>query len=165
MNAFEEIYETYGLDLYRYLLSLTRDHDMAEELTQETFFKAFRSLSTFKGECTMFVWLCQIGKNAFYSALKKRKKAFSTENLVEEYSPVDTLSTLVDKEAFEALSTILQQLEEPYRSVFNLRHSGELSFARIGELQERTETWARVTYFRAKEKIRKEYLDKEEASS
>lgn len=165
MNAFEEIYETYGRDLFRYLMSLTRDRDLAEELTQETFFKAFRSLSTFKGECTMFVWLCQIGKNAFYSALRKKKKAFSTENLLEEGSPVDTLSVLVDKEAFEALSAILQEMDEPYRTVFNLRHSGELSFARIGELQDRTENWARVTYFRAKEKIRKEYQEKEGASS
>lgn len=165
VDAFEEIYETYGRDLFRYLLSLTRDRDMAEELTQETFFKAFRSLGTFKGECTMFVWLCQIGKNAFYTALKKKKKAFSTESLVEEGSPVDTLSVLVDKEAFDALTAILQHLEDPYQTVFNLRHSGELSFSRIGELQGRTETWARVTYFRAKEKIRKEYLGKEEATS
>lgn len=164
LDAFEEIYETYGRDLYRYLLSLTRDRDLAEELTQETFYKAFRAVGTFKGECTMFVWLCQIGKNGFYTALKRKKKAFSTETPVEEGRTVDTLCALVDKETFETLSIILNRLEDPYQTVFNLRHYGELSFARIGELQGKTDTWARVTYFRAKEKIRREYLEKEEGT-
>ncbi len=152
MEDYEQIYTLYFQDVYRYVCALSRDANLAEEITQETFFKALKSLDSFRGQCRLYVWLCQIAKHAYLSHLKKRKEPESEEplsNSVEEM--------MLEKESAFQIHQALHNLPEPYKEVFSLRVLGELSFRQIGLLFGKTENWARVTYHRARLKIKEEF--------
>ena len=154
MDDFERIYAEYYDAVYGYCLRLTHDHHLAEEVTQESFFKALKAIGSFHGECRLQVWLCQIAKNTYFSLLKKRKHAAPMEG--DWPDPADLEERLGDKEEALQIHRVLHTLPEPYREVFWLRTFGELSFSQIGELFEKTESWARVTYHRARLKIKEE---------
>ncbi len=154
MTEFEEVYRRYFRDVYRYCLALTRDEQMAEEVTQETFFKALRAIDKFDGKCRLYVWLCQIAKNTY---LSMRTGRGASEPMPEEpVSPDNLEERLLTKEAAFEIHRILHSLEEPYKEVFSLRTFGELPFRQIGALFGKTESWARVTYHRARLKIKEE---------
>lgn len=151
MEDYQEIYTLYFQDVYKYMLALSRDPSIAEEITQETFFKALKSLDSFQGQCKLYVWLCQIAKNTYRSHLKKHKEP-ETED-----TPIDSLEELLlQKESVFQIHQILHALPEPYKEVFSLRVFGELSFRQIAILFGKTENWARVTYHRARLKIKEE---------
>ena len=152
MEDFQEIYDQYFTDVYRYALSLCRDPHLAEEITQETFFKALKKLDSFRGDCRLFVWLCQIAKNTYFSHRSKRTANLSAEPK-EDGSAEE--SFLRNETSFE-IHRILHSLPEPYKEVFSMRVFGELSFRQIGVLFGKTENWARATYYRAKVKIKEE---------
>ena len=149
---FNELYNAYAEDVYRYVLSLCRDKHTAEDITSETFLGAIKAIDKFKGDCNIRVWLCRIAKNAYLNAVKRGK--FVTE-MPDELPAADNFEfRLLDKsQAFEIHKT-LRLLDEPYKEVFSLRIFAELSFAEIGELFQKSESWARVTFHRAKNKIR-----------
>lgn len=153
MPDFDEVYRLYFRDVYRYALSLCRNEAAAEEVTQETFFKALKQLDRYRGECSLYVWLCQIAKNTWFSLCRRNR----TADFPEEAELPDTAASmeerLTDRETVLAVHRILHDLEEPYKEVFSLRTFGELSFRQIGELFGKTENWARVAYHRAKLKI------------
>ena len=154
MTEFEEVYRLYFRDVYRYCLALTRDEQIAEEVTQETFFKALRAIDKFDGKCRLYVWLCQIAKNTYLSMLQKRRTG---EELPGELPSGESLEEkLLTKESAFEIHRILHALEEPYKEVFSLRTFGELPFRQIGALFGKTESWARVTYHRARLKIKEE---------
>ena len=154
LEPFEEIYQRYFKDVYRYALSLTRDENLAEEITQETFFKALRSLVRFDGKCRLYVWLCQIAKNTYFTVCEKQGRAAAS---VEPADNGPTLEEgLLQKDTALRIHQVLHRLEEPYKEVFSLRTFGELPFKQIGMLFGKTESWARVTYHRARLKIREE---------
>ena len=148
MLNIQEVYEQYFTVVYRYLLSLSHNTHIAEELTQETFFKALKKVDDFRGDCDLRVWLCQISKNTYYDYLKKNKK-YAPESQDEK------------KETALQVHKVLHRLSEPYKEVFSLRVFGELSFGTISSLFGKSESWARVTYHRACKKIREE-LDHED---
>ena len=152
MDDFQEIYNLYFMDVYKYVLSLCREPQLAEEITQETFFKAMKNLDGFRGQCRLFVWLCQIAKNTYFSHQGKNSTSFDTE---PETSPSVEEAILQKETAFE-IHQILHHLPEPYKEVFSLRVFGELSFKQIGILFGKTENWARVTCYRARVKIKEE---------
>lgn len=154
MQKIEELYQLYFRDVYRFLLVLSRNEDIAEEITQETFFKALKSVSKFRGDCDVRVWLCQIAKNTFYSYQKKNRYIDFGE--MDENTPDESVSVeaaFSDKEQAEQIKSILEIMDEPYKGVFHLRVFSELSFRQIGKAYGKTESWARVTYHRAKCKI------------
>jgi len=153
MQEFEELYKTYYPQVYKYLLKLCQNEQLAEELTQETFYKVLKNAKQFKGQCKFSVWMCQIAKNTFYTYLKKNKRLvdFPTEMLQDETSLEKQLE---DRDMAERIHEILHKLEEPYREVFWMRTFGELSFGEIARIHKKTESWARVTYHRAKIKIK-----------
>ena len=155
---FEDIYKKYYSSLNKYLFSLTKSEDLAEELTQETFFKALKNISKYNEKYKMLTWLCQIGKNTYYSLYKKNKKieAFDDSTLSEENVMIDQI---IDSETNNELLNIIHSLDEPYKKVFTLRTYGELSFKEISDIFNKTESWARVVYHRAKLKIKKELKD------
>lgn len=153
MPDIDAVYREYFTDVYKYLISLCRDPALAEELTQETFFKALKSLDSFKGDCSLYAWLCQIAKNLYFTHHKKQKRPLPV--ITEETEDIE--STFINTDDARKLHRILHHLEEPYKEVFTLRTFGELPFAQIGELFGKTESWSRVTYHRAKLKIREEY--------
>ena len=154
MIEFEEVYRRYFKDVYKYALSLTRDEHIAEEITQETFFKALKSIDRFDGRCKLYVWLCQIAKNTYFTS--RQRTANGDEADEEPCSDNSFEERLLNRETYFAIHKILHTLEEPYKEVFSLRAFGELPFRQIGELFGKTESWARVTYHRAKMKIKEE---------
>ena len=158
----QEIYELYYTAVYRYILALSGDSQIAEDVTQETFFKALKKLDTFRGDCELRVWLCQIAKNEYFQLLRKRKKEeFPGEEMLQSLPEADNLEqVIVKRETYMQVQKILHHMEEPYKEVFSLRTFSELSFREIAELFGKSESWARVIYYRAKIKI-KERLEHE----
>ena len=155
MEDFEEVYKLYFRDVYRYVLSVSKNPAVAEEITQETFYKALKGIRHFDGRCKVYVWLCQIAKNCYYSHLRREKRMDRGADADPgKTEGVDQL--LVSKETALEVHRVLHSLTEPYKEVFSLRTFGELSFAQIAVLFDKTESWARVTYHRAKLKIREE---------
>lgn len=156
MTDFKDIYDLYFKDVYRYALSLCRNETIAEEITQEAFFKALKGIDGFKGGCKIQVWLCQIAKNAYFSYLEKEKRHTGLADSHELADVSDFEQRFWDKEKALEIHKALHKLEDPYKEVFTLRVFGELSFAQIAELFAKTENWARVTYHRAKLKIKED---------
>ena len=155
----EELYRTYFDIVYRYIRSISQDGALAEEVTQETFFKALEKIDQFRGDCDVRVWLCQIAKNTLYDHLKKQKKQLLGDEKLEE-AESDGGELLEEKLAQRSqameIHKVLHRLSEPYKEVFSLRIFGELTFREIGMLFGKSENWARVTYYRARVKIREE---------
>ena len=148
----ETIYRLYFRDVCLFLQGLTRSEALAEELTQETFFRALEHIGQFRGECTLRVWLCQIAKHAWLTHCRRQRRREPEPELREE-GPEERLA---EKETAMEVHQVLHSLPEPYREVFSLRVFGELSFGEIAQLFSRTESWARVTYHRARSKLKEE---------
>ena len=155
MQDFDGIYKENFTDVYKFALGFCRDPVLAEEITQETFFKALRKIDSYKGESRLYTWLCSIARNVYIDHTRQREEA-ANPLLGQISDDSDLEEKLADREAAYAIHRVLHQLQEPYKEVFWLRTFGELSFARIGELFEKSESWARVTYYRAKVKIKEE---------
>lgn len=151
MPDFEAIYQAYFADVYRYALALSRDEQTAEEVTQETFVRAMTAIHGFRGQCQLRVWLCQIARNQYMSLCRERRRFGQS---AEEPGDEGIEEGFADREAARRLHRLLHDLPEPYKEVFSLRTFGELPFAQIGELFGKTENWARVTYFRARQKLK-----------
>ncbi len=156
VTDFEQLYNTYFNDVYLYILRLSGNEHLAEEITSDTFFRAMKSIDSFRGECDVRVWLCQIAKNLYYSHLKKKKR---TEHVDET-----TLSALPDlseniadeylrRDEVARIQRILHGIDEPYREVFMWRVYAGLTFLQIAGIFGKTENWACVTYHRARKKI------------
>lgn len=157
MEDMEQIYQKYMPQVYKYLFSLCHDTHLTEELTQETFFQALKSIDDFRGDCKLYVWLCSIAKHLWYKELEKKERETVSEVVEEVYAagkPAE-VSAIQKAEVFE-LYKILHSLEEPLREVMYLRLNGDFTFREIGEIMGRSESWARVTFYRGKQKIRKE---------
>ncbi len=161
-EEFEKIYRRYFNDVFLFLKKLSKDENIAEEITSETFFKAMRSINHFRGETDIRVWLCQIAKNAYFSYLKKQQRI---ETIEDNDFPdnQDTIEEQISKQ-YDAMQIhlLLHKLAEPYKEVFMLRVFGELSFKQIADIFQKTENWACVTYHRAKKKIVMQMEDKDE---
>ena len=155
MEEFEAVYRQYFADVYRYALALSRDAHTAEEVTQETFFKALTAIDSFRGQCPLRLWLCRIARNQYLTLCRERAKYAQS---AAEQGDGGIEEGFARQETARQLHRLLHDLPEPYKEVFSLRTFGELSFSQIGELFGKTESWARVTYFRARGKL-KEGLD------
>ena len=157
MQRIEVLYQEHAKTVYRYLYSIVHNRDLAEELTQETFCQAIRCNDKFDGSCKITTWLCAIAKNQL--AVYRRKHP---ETL--EWELTDTTVQSAEAEAIERVSQLellkkLHDCPEPYREIMYLRLFGNLSFREIGEVLNQTENWARVMYYRGKEKLRKEITE------
>lgn len=156
MTGFEAIYEEYFIHVYRYIYSMCENENLAEEISQETFYKALEHMDQFDGKSRLYVWLCSIAKNTYFTYLKKHKRC-----VLEEEPDVRLLAAsnieddLLDKDTAQRIRKLLHHLPEPYKEVFSLRVFGELPFSQIGDLFEKTDRWARVIYYRAKKEIRR----------
>ncbi len=152
-EEFEKIYIRYFNDVFLFLKKLSKDENIAEEITSETFFKAMRSIDTFRGETDIRVWLCQIAKNCYFSHLKKQQKIID----IDEVEFTDSKSTIEEQVLNQSdamqIHRLLHDLAEPYKEVFMLRVFGELSFKQIADIFQKTDNWACVTYHRARNKI------------
>ena len=154
MDDMEQIYRQHARTVYRFLLAQCGDADLAEELTQETFYQAMRSIGRYDGSCKLSVWLCQIARHLWYQHLRRRgREAPMPEEPPEQPVPSAEEETL-DRQAHLGLLRQVHGLPEPYREVVYLRAFGQLSFREIGDVLGKTENWARVTFYRGKEKLK-----------
>lgn len=156
MQDIEKIYEEYFETVNKYLFCLTHNSDISEELTQETFCKAVKKINTYKGECKMSVWLCQIAKNLWYDQCRKNKKLVNTKE--SELLNIHVLNSLeeqvISNDEKIRLYKKMQKLDAQTREVMYLRITGELSFKEIGIILNKTENWARVTFYRGKNQLK-----------
>lgn len=148
----DETYKQYADTVCRYLIGLTGDAALAEELTQETFFRAVKGADSFDGGVKITTWLCGIAKNAYLYHLKKERRN-GGESIYERDIPVE--GDPLDRENFRAVYKAVHRLEEPYRELIMLRIHTDMSFAEIGEIFGKSDNWARVTFYRGKEKLKK----------
>ena len=159
-DAFDEIYRTYFDPVYRYVLSLSGNPHTAEEITQETFFKALRSLDSFEGRSSLITWLCAIARHLWQSEGRK-KHAVSIDESAEVPDPsMGPEEAIVRQDESLRVHRLLHHLDEPYREVFTLRTLGQLSFRDIGELFGKSDNWACVVYHRARAKIKAKMEEK-----
>lgn len=155
---FERLYRAYYMQVYSYVMTIVKDAAQAEEVTQDTFVRAMQSRSAYRGEASEITWLCAIAKNAAFSILKRASRTEELKDVPYENQFEDRLA---DEESTLMIHMILHDMPEPYKEVFQLRVFGELSFAKIGRIFEKTESWARVTYHRARLKIQERMEDYE----
>lgn len=154
---FEKLYNTYYMRVYSFVMTIVKSAHIAEDVTQQTFYKALGSLSKFDGRSDEFTWLCAIAKNAAYDEMKRQARLdkpneeIPFSHSVEQKAEDDILTLKIHQ--------LLHEMEEPYKEVFQLRVFGELSFAKIGIIFGKTENWARVTYHRAKLKLQERMND------
>lgn len=160
MGELTEIYEQHADGVFKYLMVLCRNVDIAEELTQETFYQAVRSIDTYNGECKMSVWLCQIAKYTYYKFVDKQVKQPHQPQSLNQLPSLE--SNLIENENKIALYRTIHLLEEPYKEIVLLRILGGLKFKEIGEIHQKNENWARVTFYRAKLKLRERGIIDEE---
>lgn len=183
LDHMEEVYRRHAQTVYRYLLSRTGNSDIAEELTQETFYQAVKNANKFNGSCTVVTWLCAIAKNKLYEHMRKKNRELLIDDA--ESAPVNSQITkagrsekrmisndsaarlqdvqtvtsaeaeIISSENRVELMRALQQLDPGMREVIYMRLFGELSFREIGEVLGRSENWARVNYYRGKERLKK----------
>ena len=160
MLSMDETYRAHARTVYRYLLSQCRDTSLAEELTQETFYQAVRCANRFDGSCKVTTWLCAIAKNVL---LAERRKHPPVDSLSEDTPSPDSIEDTVQNSAVRLdLVRQMHALDGDMREVVYLRLLGELSFREIGDILSHTENWARVTYYRGKELLKKELTPHEE---
>lgn len=160
MQSMDEIYQAYAKTVYKYLLSKVHDEDIAEELTQETFYQAVKSINRFDGSCKLSTWLCAIAKNQLLAYQRKHPIEESIDDKQELYS-MNVESEVFSKFRRVELMKKLHMCPEPFREILYLRIFGNLSFKEIGDVMGRTENWARVNFYRAKERLRREIDDNE----
>ena len=159
MAEFEDTYNAYFKDVYLYICSLSGDQHLAEDITAETFIKAMKAIDSFKGNCDIRVWLCQIAKNSYFSYLRKNRKFVDLEKLPERADEHDVAEMIAAAEASMKIHEVLHNHNEPYKEVFTLRVFGELSFKQIANLFGKSENWACVTYHRARKKVKERMED------
>lgn len=150
----DEIYEECFETVYKYLFCLTHNSDISEELTQETFYRAVKKIDTYNGKCKISVWLCQIAKHLWYNQCRKNKRIVDTDETFDIEDPQNLEEQFIAGEEKVLLYKKMQDLDEKTREVMYLRITGELSFKEIGEILEKTENWARVTFYRGKSKLK-----------
>lgn len=152
----EEIYKQYSKIIYYYLLGICHNEFLAEEMMQETFCIAVAKIGKFRNECKMNVWLCEIAKNLLYKEAQRVKKIVNM-SMDEEIGEIETKNNIeeefIEKEEVEYLYKQIEKLESPRRELMYLRVKLELSFKELAEILGKSETWARVEFYRWKQKV------------
>ena len=160
MQDIAEIYKKYSEIVYKYVFCLTGNEDITEEIVQETFLVAVQDINKFKGKCKISTWLCQISKYIWYKKLKKQK--------LKQEIPLDNMqnSLFIDESIEEEicikedklqLFKKLQTLDEDTKNVMYLRILGNLEYNEIAEIMDKSSNWARVVFFRGKQKLKEEF--------
>ena len=151
--SFEKLYrENYKL-VYGFLIELCKNENVAEELTSQTFFKALQYYKSYNEEGKASAWLCQIAKNEYFKFCNKQKNIDKTTQLENIFDTASIEEKIVDKDSAMQIHKNLHILNEPYKEVFVLKVFAELSYGEIADIFDKTESWARVTYYRAKVKL------------
>ena len=161
MGDLEEIYRQHADTVYRFLLARTCSTQLAEELTQETFYQAVKSISRFDGSCQVSTWLIAIAKNVLRAYWKKQTNSDVPLENIPEPSVSSAEDTVLAGLAADDIYAAIHKMAEPGREIMYLRLLGGLSFKQIGDIMNHTETWVRVNYYRARQNLAKELSEYE----
>lgn len=159
MGDFETIYNTYFKRVFAFLYKLCGDYTLAEDLTQDTFYQAFSSIKTFKGNSDIFTWLATIAKRCYYKYIKKTRQSlefnggYIYEICTDDEDIADTRDDIRRKELSCVINNILETLPEKQRDVVILRIYADLSFKEIASSLIISESSAKALFFRAKNAI------------
>ena len=158
MRKIEKIYRDYYDIVFKYILCLTHDKDLSEDIVQETFVKMIKNIDKFEGKSKLSSWLCEIAKNLWIDYLRKnkRKVELNEENTLNIESSQNIENEYIEKENENAVLEKIKTLDELSQKVMFLRIKGEMSFKEIGDVLGKSENWARVTFYRAKQKVKEE---------
>ncbi|MBQ8823525.1 MAG: RNA polymerase sigma factor [Lachnospiraceae bacterium] len=156
----EEIYKQNARIVYHFLYSMCKDEALAEELTQETFLRAFQSIQSYDGSCKLSTWLCQIGKHLLYQTWEKKKREIPVEwdeeiLIIQKVEASDTERKVLMKIELEDVLKDISRLPEAMRQVIYLRAISDLSYKEIGRMLGKSENWARINFYRGKELLLK----------
>lgn len=162
MEDLESIYRQYADTVFRFLMSRTGSAELSEELTQETFYQAVKSIGRYDGSSQVSSWLCGIAKNVLYASLRSRQKDPLPMESLPEGKTASAEDLIVSREETETILHAIRGCPDPGGEILRLRIFGGLSFRQIGAVLGHTETWARVNYYRAKQTIVKELKDDDE---
>lgn len=154
MKNIDHIYREHAQTVYKFLLSQCSNSHLAEELTQETFYQAVKSIDRYDGSCKISVWLCQIAKHLWYQYLEKNKKVVPVSEFQDVQTTYSAEDEVINKGKHLELLKQIHDLPDPGREVVYLRIFGNLSFREIGDVMGKTGNWARVTFYRSKERIK-----------
>lgn len=153
MTEFEKLFNENREFVFKYLIKMTRDTSLSEELTQETFFRAYMNYASLRNKEKASVWLCQIAKNTYFAWYNEQKKKASLDNFETECDGKSIEDVFAEKELSQKALAYLHELEEPYKEVFMLSVFGGFSLKEISSIFKKSESWARVTFYRAKQKL------------
>ena len=152
MDDFEQVYIKYYNYVNHYVMSLCFDVSLAEEITQEAFVKALQKYRDFRGDCRPETWICRIAHNIYIETVRKHPPE-NIDDYTELTSHIRFEENSEDAEAVRAVMKALTELEPPYKDVFYMKAVGDMPYSLIAEIFGKTESWVRVTYFRARAKI------------
>lgn len=157
----EEIYKEYSRIVFKYLVSFTNNIEIAEELTQETFYRAVKNIKQFRNESNIKTWLCKIAKNAMFDYYKRtnNSKEISIDEVNEIISEISLEEKFEKKEQVIEMYKKIHKLDEKSKEVIYLRLRSNLNFKEIGNIMGKTEEWSRVTFYRAKMKLKEGFKD------
>lgn len=153
MTEFEKLFNENIEFIFKYLMKMTRDIALSEELTQETFFRAYMNYASLRNKEKASVWLCQIAKNTYFAWYNEQKKKESMDALETVSDNENIEDAFVQKGLSQKALLCLHELEEPYKEVFMLSVFGGFSLKDISSIFGKSESWARVTFYRAKQKL------------
>ena len=162
MRKIEEIYKDYYGIVYKYLFCLTHNKDLSEDLAQETFVKMIKNIDKFSGKSKLSSWICEIAKNNWIDYLRKNKRQIEIVNGNKEDKEIEIQSEqniedeFIEKEDRDKVYEKINSLDEVSKKVMYLRVQGDLSFKEIGDILGKSENWARVTFYRSKQKLKEE---------
>lgn len=154
----EELYEKHGPYLYKYLLRLSGDPDLSEDLVQESFYQIIKSIDRYDASCHITTWMCQIAKHMYLREVTKRKKR-PLSIVVDDDRPdkTDIERAYISREQADEIMNIINRLPEEERVLVSLRLFDDMAFKTIGQILGKSENWTRVTFFRIKKKIRRDF--------
>lgn len=155
MSDFQKVYEEHAKAVYRFLLSLSGNEGQAEELLQETFYQAFLHIDRFEGRCSLYTWLCTMGKNAWIKECRRSRRFAETplEDMEMESKDESAEDNVIKTEEYKRVRAAVLRLSEPYKEVFILHAYGGVKLREIAQEHNKSESWARVTYHRARQQI------------
>lgn len=147
MENIKELYDMYSKDIYRYVISLTLNHESSEDIMQNTFVSAIKNINTFKGKSSVKTWLIGIARNEYYTYLRKNPP----NSNIEEIHQISYIEK--NKEIYMTIMEEIRKLQDIQKQILILRLVNEMTFKEIGELIGKSENYCRVTFFREKKKI------------
>lgn len=147
MEDINKLYDVYAKDIYKFIMSIALNHEVAEDIMQSTFLSAIKSIHTFKGHSSVKTWLFGIAKNEYYTYLRKNPRNLKLEDINEIHYIQE------NNELYMSIMKKIKELKEPQKQIVILRIINDMSFAEIGEVVGKSENYCRVNFFREKQKL------------